>query len=119
MCHNINQASEACHRLMKHGISPLTPQWSVFSGGCWIDADVQPDPPDLVAVVAKAERLPNGTEHSDWLGVDLPWVTVSDAVLRLPGESLGADTEVAHAIAHGVPVFYAESDLLAWAKEQP
>lgn len=116
---NVNQASECGVRLMLAGLSPLVPHWSVFAGGCFLDADLEPDwKEDGVAVVAKAQRLPCGTTHSSWMEVDLPWVRVSDAVLRLPGESKGADEEVAEAMRCGVPVFYSESDLLAWAKER-
>lgn len=43
--------------------------------------------------------------HSDWLELDLPWVAACDAVLRLPGESVGADREVALARSLSVPVF--------------
>lgn len=43
--------------------------------------------------------------HSLWLENDFPWVEVSDAVLRLPGESTGSDMEVAHAGKYDVPVF--------------
>lgn len=119
LCHNINSACDTLHRLLHAGLAPLCPALSVFSGGCFRDADLEPDwKEDGVAVVAKAQRLPCGTTHSSWMEVDLPWVRVSDAVLRLPGESKGADEEVAEAVRCGIPVFYSESDLLAWAKER-
>ena len=40
------------------------------------------------------------------LGIDLEWVSCSDAVLRLPGESAGADREVQHAKSLNIPVYY-------------
>ena len=43
--------------------------------------------------------------------IELPWVSVADAVLRLPGESLGADLEVARAEEAGIPVFRSIADL--------
>ena len=43
--------------------------------------------------------------------IELPWVAVADALLRLPGESLGADLEVARAEAIGIPVFATIADL--------
>jgi len=49
---------------------------------------------------------------NDWLGVDLRMVQVSDVLLRLPGESAGADIEVGHALRVGVPVAYGIEDLL-------
>lgn len=43
--------------------------------------------------------------------MDLEWMDHMDAVLRLPGESAGADMEVAHAKALGLPVFYSIDDI--------
>jgi hypothetical protein len=40
-----------------------------------------------------------------WINLDLEWVKVCDCVLRLPGESKGADNEVAVALSYGIPVF--------------
>ena len=45
-------------------------------------------------------------DYEGWMRLDFAWVERCDALLRLPGESSGADREVAHAEAHGVPVFY-------------
>jgi hypothetical protein len=47
--------------------------------------------------------------------LDFAWIERCDALLRLPGESPGADREVAHAWAHGVRVFHDVESLLAWA----
>lgn len=43
-------------------------------------------------------------DHATWLEQDLPWVEASDIVLRLPGESTGADMETAFARERGIPV---------------
>jgi hypothetical protein len=103
---NVNRGTNTHLELMRAGFAPLCPQWSVFAGGCFGTE---------FAPWAPAERLPAGTTHEDWMGVDLPWVEVSDAVLRLPGESVGADLETAHAAAHGIPVFGSVAELVAWA----
>ncbi len=50
--------------------------------------------------------------HATWMQVDLPWVDVSDAMIRLPGESVGADIEEAHAATIGVPVFRSVAELV-------
>lgn len=42
--------------------------------------------------------------HETWLEQDFPWVAASDIVLRLPGESTGADLEVELANELGIPV---------------
>lgn len=52
--------------------------------------------------------------HDVWMAVDLPWVKVSDGVLRLPGSSNGADQETRKAFIHGVPVFHSREELLGW-----
>lgn len=49
--------------------------------------------------------------HTTLMEIELPWVSVADAVLRLPGESLGADLEVARAEELGIPVFITVADL--------
>lgn len=43
--------------------------------------------------------------YESWMGLDLALIERCDALLRLPGESSGADREVAHAHAFGVPVY--------------
>lgn len=44
--------------------------------------------------------------YEDWMTIDFEWLEACDAVLRLPGESSGADREVAHAAEESIPVFY-------------
>lgn len=46
---------------------------------------------------------------ADFLEWDIEWVAQSEAVLRIPGESKGADLEVAHAQRLGLPVFQLSS----------
>ena len=52
--------------------------------------------------------------HAVWIENDLPWVSVCDVVLRLPGESAGADEETRFAESQGIPVFTRWHDLMAW-----
>lgn len=47
--------------------------------------------------------------HADWIASDLPWVETADWLVRLPGESVGADMEVDHAFTRGIPVLYVDS----------
>lgn len=44
--------------------------------------------------------------YEEWLRIGLFWLDACDALLRLSGESKGADEEVAHAILLGIPVYY-------------
>lgn len=111
LARNLNQATAAFVRLAKAGIAPLCPHWSAYSKPCYPIGDAMPG-----AVLAVGTIQGNGEmSHADWLAVDLPWVEVADAVLRLPGESAGADREVAHARERGIPVFDSIDDLIAWA----
>ena len=57
--------------------------------------------------------------HDFWTKLDLEWVLKCDCVLRLPGESSGADAEVRFAIKNGMPVFYSIEELrnYQWAYE--
>jgi hypothetical protein len=50
-------------------------------------------------------------EYQDWLDYDNEWVKLCNAVLRLPGESSGADGEEELARALEIPVFYSIEDL--------
>ena len=41
-----------------------------------------------------------------WTEMGLEWVRKADALVRLPGKSVGADAEVAEALRLGIPVYY-------------
>ena len=51
-------------------------------------------------------------EYEYWTGMDLEWLEICDCLLRLPGESSGADNEVAYMLKLGKPVFYSIKDLI-------
>lgn len=116
---NVNQATAAFVELAKMGLAPFCPHWSVYAKTCGMRFD------EVTAQYIPFECTGHGTvsgndvmKHEDWLGIDLAWVAVSDAVFRLPGESTGADMEVAQAKASGLPVF---TDLWAaaeWAAKE-
>lgn len=101
---NVNQATAAFVALAKLGYAPMCPHWSVYAHECDQGEFFEDENPKACHAVGWAEGNHDMT-HADWLGIDLPWVEVSHAVLRLPGESTGADMEVAHAKANGLPVF--------------
>lgn len=52
---------------------------------------------------------PRPVEH--WYAYDLELLDHCDALLRIPGESSGADLEVEHAHQQGIPVFYSQRAL--------
>lgn len=49
--------------------------------------------------------------YETWMKLDLDWIGSCDCVLRLPGESKGADREVEHAKKIGMPVFHSILEL--------
>lgn len=59
-------------------------------------------------------------EPDVWLEHDLEWLPLCHAVLRLSGESEGADKETGTARESGIPVFYDDDPdaLLEWARVQ-
>lgn len=97
--HNIDQSREASRELMRAGLAPLNPMLT-----CFADSNT----PSASA----------GFDHATWLSCDLSWVAVADALLRLPGESTGADAEVAFARQSGVPVFYSVPETVEYFAEQ-
>jgi hypothetical protein len=52
--------------------------------------------------------------YETWMKLDLGWLAICDAMIRLPGESAGADREEAFAEEQAIPVFYSFADF--WAE---
>lgn len=78
--HNVCQFMQAHEVLMKAGFAVMNPGLTALIPWAW----------DM--------------EYKAWIASDLPWVEVADLVIRLPGESVGADMEVEHAEQLGIPV---------------
>lgn len=51
-------------------------------------------------------------DYEDMMDLDFAWLEKCDALIRLEGESPGADREVQHAISNGIPVYYGVGDFL-------
>lgn len=66
----------------------------------------------FVPLLSHFQHMIHPRPYQDWVDIDLEWVRACDCVLRLPGESKGADGEVALAKEIGIPVFYELLDLL-------
>lgn len=56
--------------------------------------------------------------YETWMSLCFSWLSVCDAVLRIPGYSAGADREVEYAFQMGIPVFHNLEDLAAWQSRQ-
>ena len=87
MAVNVGVSLKAFDKLMKLGYAPYAPLLSHF-----VEINF-PHP------------------YNEWLDLDIEWLEVCDAVLRLPGESSGADKEVITANENDIPVFYTIKDL--------
>lgn len=87
---NTLRAMAVWDELWGAGYAPFCPHWSHF----------------------QHQRFPRSYE--DWMAADQVWLDVCDAVLRLPGESAGADREVERASGLGIPVFATREALDAW-----
>ncbi len=48
---------------------------------------------------------PDRIPYEKWLELDKNYIDNSDAVLRIPGHSPGADRECEYALSKGIPVF--------------
>lgn len=116
LAHNVNQATAAFVTLAKAGLAPFCPHWSVYSKPC-IQTGTPADPESMTLCCGTVSGNDQMT-HADWLGIDLAWVTASDALLRLPGESKGADLEEFEAVKWGVPVFRSVDEVIEWASRR-
>lgn len=94
---NVNRAIDAFAELAESAFSPLCPHLTEYV----------------------ERRHPLRIPYGKWIELDLPWIDVSDAVLRLPGPSKGADREVEYAFEHSVPVFHNIADLVEHFREVP
>lgn len=45
-------------------------------------------------------------DYERWMSYDQEWLEVCDVLLRIPGESSGADREIVQAMDLGIPVYY-------------
>ena len=86
---NIRRAIDAGIELLECGYSPYVPHL------------------DLLMVLVKPMDFDTLIE---W---DKDWLILCDALLRLPGESKGADIEEAFARENHIPVFYSIAALVA------
>ncbi len=84
---NIRNAIDAADMVLALGHAPFIPHISAF----W--HMIYPHP------------------YNIWIKYDLEFLAICDAVLRLPGESNGADIEVKKARELGIPVYHTVEDL--------
>jgi len=91
---NVKAQMDAADELMNAGFAPFAPLMSHF------------------------QHMAHPRPYEDWIEIDKEWIPCCDAVLRLPGESSGADGEVLIARRWDMPIFHNISDLIKWFGEQ-
>jgi len=64
------------------------------------------------------QHIINPRPYEDWIKFDLEWLSKCDCVLRLIGESSGADDEVAKAKELGIPVYYNIGDVVTFESKK-
>jgi hypothetical protein len=64
-----------------------------------------------------ADLIMPGQTYDFWLAWDFDLLERCDALLRLRGESSGADREVEFITGRGCPVFHEVGDLLEWVRQ--
>lgn len=90
---NVGKACEFAYELNKRGYAFHLPHLTVFF-----------------------EKVTGTTiDYEDWMDTDIAWVEAADAILRVPGQSAGADRECEAALAVGIPVFTSLDALDVWA----
>jgi hypothetical protein len=87
---NTHKAIRMADELVRHDFVPFIPHLNLL----W--HLVSPRPPDF------------------WYEYDLRILERCDAILRVPGESIGADREVQVARESGIPIFYSVKEILIW-----
>lgn len=108
--HNVARAEDAMLVLMKAGFSVINPMLTCWAGA----ARAMADHPQRIVVGPEAAGHGGFRDltHAEWIANCLPMVNVADAVLRLPGESTGADQECAYARHIGIPVYHTVEEVL-------
>jgi hypothetical protein len=85
---NVKLQIDTADTLMNLGFAPFAPLYSHF------------------------QHMAHPRPYHDWINIDLEWVKVCDCILRLGGESSGADNEVRVAEELGLPVYYSIAELM-------
>ncbi len=115
------QADDAMLELMKAGVGVINPMLTMWSGACRKMVNTYPASTGVncLEMPTRPEAKAHGgfqkISHKHWLDMDKEIISRVDAVLRLPGQSSGADEEVAFANEKGIPVFTDIAECIRWA----
>jgi len=81
---------------------------AIHAGHRVMDAGLYPYVPHLAHFMHQARER----TYLEWLELDFEWLKVSDVLWRIPGDSPGADREVALAHQCGIPVAHSFEELV-------
>ena len=87
---NVHKQMQVADALIEHGFFPFVPLYSHFQHMCF------------------------PREYVEWIRLDNFWVEKCDCILRLTGESKGADEEVRLAEKNGIPVFHTVNEVVKY-----
>lgn len=91
-----------------HGDVAVNVKTALDAAIALLDAGFAPYVPHLTHFLHMMHPRP----YKDWIALDLEWLPVCDALIRLHGESPGADREVAEAQRLGIPVYQSVAALI-------
>jgi hypothetical protein len=86
---NVKAAQEYYYELLKEGWSPFCPHLSYYP---WLDFPQEDD-----------------IHWARWIELDLDWIDSCGVIIRIPGDSIGADMEMQYAKEHNIPAFIVQS----------
>ena len=89
---NVRESMRVWDELFSAGFAPFAPLWSHF------------------------QHLVFPRPYEDWMAADDEWIGACDVLLRLPGESKGANREVCRARELGIPVVHSIDEVKTFAK---
>lgn len=96
---NIRSAIDAAESIRQAGHFPFVPHLTTFT---WYFLHI-----DKLSL--------DDTSWSDW---NLSWLECCDILVRLPGESIGSDREVAFAKSKGIPVMMGITQLFDYFEDK-
>ena len=113
---NVARADDAMLALMRAGFAVVNPALSCYAGAAEAIGELGRYDAAIVPRPGAWNQFQSFT-HADWLAMGKVIVSRCDAILRIPGESTGADIETAHAAELGIPVFHTLHELVAHFRE--
>lgn len=90
---NVKKAMNLCNDLMELGFAPYCPHLTHFL------------------------HINNPQPYEKWLELDIEYLKICDALIRISGKSSGADKEEDFAKNNKIPIFYNVSDLIKHFKK--